>query len=83
VWRQQYRHGGPWFNAEVERSSKGALSRLRSLPAAGPEELRRLWADSLVRGGGRMNQINVAYYPVELERIRDQIELILDRLADS
>ena len=81
VWRQQYRHGGPWFNADVERSSKGTLSRLRSLPAAGPEELRRLWADSLVRGGGRMNQINVAYYLVELERIRDQIELILDRLG--
>lgn len=83
VWRQQYRHGGPWFNAEVERSSKGTLSRLRSLPAAGPGELRRLWADSLVRGGGRMNQINVAYYLVELERIRDQIELILDRLPES
>jgi hypothetical protein len=83
VWRQQYRHGGPWFNAEVERSSKGSLSRLRSIPAAGPEELRRLWADSLVRGGGRMNQINIAYYLIELERIRDQIELILDRLPDS
>ena len=83
VWRQQYRHGGPWFNAEVERSSKGTLSRLQSIPAAGPEDLRRLWADSLVRGGGRMNQINVAYYLIELERIRGQIELILDRLPDS
>jgi hypothetical protein len=83
VWQQQYRHGGPWFNAEVERSSKGSLSRLRSIPAAGPEELRMLWADPLVRGGGLMNQINVAYYLVELERIRDQIELILDRLAGS
>ncbi|MDX1673222.1 MAG: hypothetical protein R3314_00365 [Longimicrobiales bacterium] len=83
VWRQQYRHGGPWFNAEVERSSKGTLSRLESISAAGPEDLRRVWADSLVRGGGRMNQINVAYYLVELERIRDQVERILDRLADS
>ena len=81
VWRQQYRHGGPWFNPEVETSSKGTLSRLGSIPAAGPEDLRRLWADPLVRGGGRMNQINVAYYLTELERIRDQIELILNRLG--
>jgi hypothetical protein len=83
VWRQEFRFGGPWFNGEVERSSQGALSGLDFLPSATPEELRRLWADSLVRGGAMMNQINAAYYLVELVRIRDHIEAILDRLPPA
>ena len=80
VWRQEFRLGGPWFNGEVESSSQGALSGLDFLPPASPEDLRRLWADSLVRRGAVMNQINAAYYLVELERIRDHIAAILDRL---
>jgi hypothetical protein len=80
VWRQEFRFGGPWFNGDVESSSQGALGGLDFLPSASPDDLRRLWADSLVRGGAVMNQINAAYYLVELERIRDHIEAILDRL---
>jgi hypothetical protein len=37
----------------------------------------------VARPPARCAQINAAYYLVELERIRDQIERILDRLADS
>lgn len=83
VWRQQFRFGGPWFNGEVERSSQGALGGIDFIPSATPDDLRRLWADSLVRGGALMNQINAAYYLVELERIRDQIDAILDRLPEA
>lgn len=83
VWRQQYRHGGPWFNGEVERTSKGTLNPLSSIPAAAPDDLRRIWADPLVRGGARMNQLNANYYVVELGRIRDQVDAILDRLSDE
>lgn len=80
VWRQQYRHGGPWFNGAVEQTSKGALRALASNPAAGPDDLRRLWQDPLVQGAARMNQINTNYYVVELSRLRDHVEEILDRL---
>ena len=83
VWRQQYRLGGPWFNGEVESSSQGPLEGLDFMPSATPDDLRRLWADSLVRGGALTNQINAAYYLVELERIRDHIEAILDRLPGA
>lgn len=83
VWRQQYRHGGPWFNGEVERTSKGILNPLSSIPAAAPDDLRRIWADPLVRGGARMNQLNANYYVMELGRIRDQVDAILDRLSDE
>jgi hypothetical protein len=80
VWREQARLGGPWFNGEVESSSQGPLSGLDFIPSATASDLRRLWADPLVRGGSLTNQINAAYYLVELERIRDQVESILDRL---
>lgn len=80
MWRQEFRLGGPWFNGEVESSSQGPLSGLDFIPSATPDELRRLWADSVVRGGALRNQINAAYYVVELVRIRNQIETILDRL---
>lgn len=83
VWQQQYRLGGPWFNGEVERTSKGTLNSLTSIPAARPEDLQRLWADPLVRGGARMNQINTNYYVVELRRTLDQVEAILDLLLDE
>lgn len=83
VWQQQYRHGGPWFNADVEQTSKGTLDRLDGMPSAGPDDLRRLWNDPLVRGGARMNLLNTNYYVVELERIRDQVQAILGRLAEA
>lgn len=80
LWQQEYRLGGPWFNADVETTSKGELGGLGFIEAAGPDDLRRLWADPLVRGGAKMNQINAAYYVVELRRMREQIEAILARL---
>jgi len=83
VWQREYRLGGPWFNHDVETSMQGPLRRLDFIPSATPDDLRRLWADSVVRGGALMNQINTAYYLVELVRIRGQIEAILDRLPDS
>lgn len=80
VWREEFRLGGPWFNGEVESSSQGALSGLDFIPSATPDDLRRLWADPLVRGGALMNQMNAAYYLVELRRLRDQVDAILNRL---
>lgn len=83
VWQRAYGLGGPWFNREVETSMQGPLRRLDFIPSATPDDLRRLWADSVVRGGALMNQINTAYYLVELVRIRSQVEAILDRLPAS
>ena len=80
VWREEFRLGGPWFNGEVESSSQGALSGLDFIPSATPDDLRRLWADPLVRGGALMNQMNAAYYLVGLRRLRDQVDAILSRL---
>ena len=83
VWREQARLGGPWFNGEVERSAQGALRGLDFIPPATPADLRRLWADPHVRGGAQWNPLNAADYLVELERIRDLIESILDRLPSA
>lgn len=80
VWREEFRLGGPWFNGEVESSAQGELSGLDFIPSATPDDLRRLWADPLVRGGALLNQLNASYYVVELQRLRDQIDAILDRL---
>lgn len=81
VWREQFRLGGPWFNPEIERSSQGPLSGLDFMTPAGPDDLRRLWADPRVRGGALMNQINASYYIVELEQIEGRIGAILERLG--
>ena len=83
VWREEARLGGPWFNGNVEASAQGPLSGIDFIPSATPADLRRLWADPLVRGGALQNQINASYYLVELERIRDQVEAILNRLPST
>lgn len=80
VWQEEYRLGGPWFNGEVERSTQGELEGLNFMESATADDLRRLWADPLIRGGALMNQINASYYVVELQQMRDQIEAILGRL---
>lgn len=83
VWQQEFRLGGPWFNGAVESSSQGALGGIDYIASATPDDLRRLWADPLVRGGALMNQINAAYYLVELERLRGHIDEILERLTEG
>ncbi len=83
VWQQEFRLGGPWFNGAVEESSQGPLGGIDYIASATPDDLRRLWTDPLVRGGALMNQINAAYYLVELERLRGHIEAILARLPDG
>lgn len=80
VWQAEYRLGGPWFNGEIERSTQGELEGLDFIESAGGDDLRRLWADPVIRGGALMNQINAGYYIVELRQMRDHIQAILARL---
>lgn len=80
VWQEEYRLGGPWFNGEIERSTQGELEGLDFIEPATADDLRRLWADPVIRGGALMNQVNASYYIVELQQMRDHIEAILDRL---
>ncbi len=83
VWQEEYRLGGPWFNGDIERSTQGELEGLDFIESATGNDLRRLWADPVIRGGALMNQINASYYIVELQQMRDHIEAILDRLPED
>lgn len=82
-WKYEYRHGGPWTDPETEIGYSGDIGGLDFIPRATAEDLLKVRADPELMGRSKRFHINVGYYLTELEKIRNQIVLILDLLAEE
>ncbi len=83
VWLAEVKHGGPWSDPLTEIGHSGQVPGIDFIHQATPEDLLNVRGDVQFIGLSSRFQIAVGYYVSELERIRDQIELILNLIDES
>ncbi len=83
VWLAAVKHGGPWSDPLTEIGNFGPILGIDFIHQATPEDLLNVRADVQFIGLSSRFQIAVGYYVSELERVRDQIELILNLINES
>jgi len=83
IWKAQIRWGGPWYDPLTEVGTAGAVEGLGFLPQATAEDLLQVRTDRELMGLINWYHLNVGYYLVELQRIRDHISTVLLLIGES
>ena len=84
IWLAEIRHGGPWTDPATEIGSHlRPIRTLDHIKKATAGDLLRVRADPDFMGLVNRFHLNAGYYVVELEALREQIELILELVSES
>ena len=83
IWRAEAKHGGPWTDPETEVGWAGPIRGFEFLPKATSDDLLVVRSDMELMGLVSRLHLNTAYYVGELQRLRAQIELVLELVAEE
>lgn len=83
LWLAEIEHGGPWSDPVTEIGHAGDIPVPAFVPKATAEDLLRVRSDPELMGLSKRFHINAAYYIMELQLMRSQIEKILELIAES
>lgn len=83
LWLVEIEHGGPWSDPVTEIGHAGDIPVPAFVPKATAEDLLRVRSDPELMGLSKRFHINAAYYIMELQLMRSQIEKILELIAES